>query len=146
MYFNKDSDTVAADVPASVTDATKEQIAPATDTTASSAGSAAGAASNTSGYKDGTYTAVGSYRTPESTEEITVTLTLQDGVITDTSAAISARAPESRRFQNEFVSNYKQYVVGKNIDTLSLSQVSGSSLTSGGFNEAVAQIKLQAQG
>jgi hypothetical protein len=35
--------------------------------------------------------------------------------------------------------------VGKNIDELNVSKVAGSSLTSGGFNQAVEKIKQEAQ-
>jgi uncharacterized protein with FMN-binding domain len=36
-----------------------------------------------SAYKDGTYTAVGTYRSPAGAEEMGVTLTLKDNTITD---------------------------------------------------------------
>jgi hypothetical protein len=36
-------------------------------------------------------------------------------------------------------------VVGKKLDDIKVSKVAGSSLTSGGFNQAVADIKTQAQ-
>lgn len=85
------------------------------------------------------------YQTPETTEPLTVTLTLKDGVVTDATVVGDPQVPETRRYQGIFIANYKQYVIGKNIGTLSLSQVSGSSLTSSGFNAAVAQIKAQAQ-
>ncbi len=97
-------------------------------------------------YKDGTYTATGSYRTPQSTEQLTVALTLKGGIITDATVTGNPQVRETVRYQDMFISNFKQYVIGKKIDTLSLSRVSGSSLTSGGFNSAVAQIKTQAQG
>lgn len=96
-------------------------------------------------YKDGTYTATGTYNTPENTEEITVTVTLVNDKVADVNATISATNPDSRRYQTRFLSNYKQLVVGKSIDSLNLSQVSGSSLTSGGFNDAISQIKTQAR-
>jgi len=126
-----------------VADATQEQVTntTATDTTS---GDASGSTS-TSPYKDGTYTAMSTYQTPETTEPLTVTLTLKDGVVTDATVVGDPQVPETRRYQGIFIANYKQYVIGKNIGTLSLSQVSGSSLTSSGFNAAVAQIKAQAQ-
>lgn len=98
----------------------------------------------TSKYKDGTYTATGRYRTPENEEQITVTVTLVNDKVADVSATISATNPDSRRYQTLFLANYKQFVVGKSIDSLHLSQVSGSSLTPGGFNDAISQIKTQA--
>lgn len=132
-------------------DATAAPAAPVVDTTQQAPADTSGGASTStpvtsaSPYKDGTYTATGSYQTPESVEQVTVTLTLKGGVVTDAAVTGSPRAPESRRFQNQFIANFKSFVIGKNIDTLSLSHVSGSSLTSAGFNNAVAKIKAQAQ-
>lgn len=102
------------------------------------------AAANTSGYKDGTYTATGDYQSPSQAEQITITVTLKNGVITDTSATNGAPDPTSQKFQNQFISGYKQQVVGKNINDVTLSRVSGSSLTPTGFNDALSKIKTQA--
>jgi len=96
-------------------------------------------------YRDGTYTAIGSYDSPGGTERLTVEVTLQDGVITSTSAQPGASDSESATFEAQFISGYKQLIIGKNIADVSLSRVSGSSLTSQGFNDALEQIKKQAQ-
>lgn len=100
---------------------------------------------HTSGYHDGSYTATGSYDSPGGTEQLTVEVTLQNGVITATSAQPGASDPESAMFQSQFISGYKQLVLGKNIADIQLSRVSGSSLTSQGFNDALEQIQKQAQ-
>lgn len=96
-------------------------------------------------YKDGSYTATGSYISPGGDEDITVTVTLENGVITQTSAKSGAHSSEGKEFQSQFISGYKERVVGKNIDDIKLSQVSGSSLTSQGFNDALDKIKEQAE-
>ncbi len=54
------------------------------------------------------------------------------------------KAPETERYQGEFIDGIADEVVGKPIDELNVSRVAGSSLTSGGFNDAVASIKEQA--
>lgn len=108
----------------------------------SSSSSSGGDASGT--YTDGTYTADGSYQTPETVEEITVTLTLADGVVTEVEVTGDPKAPETERYQGEFIDGIADEVVGKSIDELNVSRVAGSSLTSGGFNDAVASIKEQA--
>ncbi|MEW2007702.1 FMN-binding protein [Microbacterium sp. NPDC079208] len=108
----------------------------------SSSSSSGGDASGT--YTDGTYTADGSYQTPETVEEITVTLTLADGVVTEVEVTGDPKAPETERYQGEFIDGIADEVVGKPIDELNVSRVAGSSLTSGGFNDAVASIKEQA--
>ena len=96
-------------------------------------------------YKNGTYTATGSYVSPGGQEEITIRITLEDNVITGTSANSGANSSEGKEFQSQFISGYKPEVVGKNIDSIELDHVSGSSLTSQGFNDALDQIKNQAQ-
>jgi uncharacterized protein with FMN-binding domain len=101
--------------------------------------------SATPSYKDGTYTAEGTYYSPAGLKAITVTLSLKDDLITDAVVVAEATDRESKRYQDKFISGFKQYVVGKNISTLSLSKVSGSSLTPAGFNKAVTTIKDQAK-
>lgn len=96
-------------------------------------------------YKDGTYTAVGSYNSPAGPEQVSVTLTLKDDVVTDASAEGKADMPTSKRYQGQFVSGFKAMVVGKKLDDVMLDKVSGSSLTPKGFNDAVAKIKVQAK-
>lgn len=96
-------------------------------------------------YKDGTYSAVGSYATPEQGEKIGVTLVLKDGVVTDTSLNLMAKDRTSKNMQADFEQGYKTQVVGKPIDQISLTVVNGSSLTSNGFMDALNQIKSEAQ-
>ncbi len=99
----------------------------------------------TSTYKDGTYTATGSYNSPAGPEQVKVTLVLKGDLVTDATVVSLATNPASKRFQGEFVTNYKELVVGKSIDSLNLTKVAGSSLTGKGFNDAVTQIKTQAK-
>lgn len=101
-------------------------------------------ADNKSAYKDGSYSAVGNYNSPEGSESIKVTVTLKNGIITDSSVIGEASDHTSKRYQNMFISGFKQYVIGKSIDQVSLNKVSGSSLTPDGFNNAIAKIKNQA--
>lgn len=95
-------------------------------------------------YTDGTYTADGSYATPESVETISVTVTLADGVVTEVAVEGDPQLPESQSFQSAFIGGISDEVVGQPIDELSVSRVAGSSLTSGGFNEAIEAIKADA--
>lgn len=98
----------------------------------------------TGDYADGTYTAEGSYQTPETIEKISVTLTLTDGKVTGVEVTGDPQAPETERYQGEFIAGIADVVEGIAIDELSVSKVAGSSLTSGGFNQALADIKEQA--
>jgi len=95
-------------------------------------------------YADGSYTAEGSYSTPESVETITVTVTLDDDVITAVEVSGNPTKQESEKYQSEFIGGIGDVVIGRNIDEISVSRVAGSSLTSGGFNQAIAQIRSDA--
>lgn len=100
--------------------------------------------SSTNNYQDGTYTATGSYTTPGGTESVTVTATLASGNVTSVTTTGSATGGNSAQYQSQFLANYESQVVGKSIDDISLSRVAGSSLTSAGFNAALAEIKRDA--
>ena len=115
--------------------------------TPSPATPAAEVAPVTSLYKDGTYTASGTYDTPEgSTETIKVSITLKNDAIVESSVSpTTTNDHESQRYQKQFIAGYKQLVTGKKITEVKLSVVSGSSLTSSGWNKAVASITEQAK-
>ena len=141
-YFGKSD--VATTTDTTPIDTTTD-TAPVADTTGTPSDPTATPVASTSTYKDGTYSATGTYHTPESTEHVAVTLTLANDIVTDANVTINAAIPESRQYQARFLSNYKAQVIGKSIESLHLSEVSGSSLTSGGFNDAVTQIEAQAK-
>jgi len=103
-----------------------------------------GTANTDASYSDGTYSADGSYQAPSGTESITVEVTLADDKITDITVTPHATDPTAKGHQAEFVGGIADQVVGKDIDTLNVTKVSGSSLTSGGFKIAIAAIKEQA--
>jgi uncharacterized protein with FMN-binding domain len=96
-------------------------------------------------YKDGTYSATGSYGSPSGEEQIAVTVTIANDIVTSSSVTPMAYGGTSLRYQNYFISGYKQYVVGQNVANINLTYVSGSSLTPAGFNDALSQIKAQAK-
>ena len=123
--------TTPADTP------TEEATTPADSTeTAPDAGA--------STYTDGTYTESGSYQTPNGTESVEVTLTLADDVITAVEVTGSGGSRDTQEYQGQFIDGIDAVVVGKNIDDISVSKVAGSSLTSGGFNQAVEAIRADA--
>ncbi|MFB2554308.1 FMN-binding protein [Herbiconiux liangxiaofengii] len=132
------------------TDATAESEAPATAaatpaaTSAPTAESSTGAAASAGTYKDGTYEATGSYTSPNGQEEIDVSITLAGDVITAVTVTPEATNPNSVNYQTQFADGISEVVVGKKIDEIEVSRVAGSSLTSGGFNEAVETIKSEA--
>jgi uncharacterized protein with FMN-binding domain len=99
---------------------------------------------STATYTDGEYTAEGDYTTPGGQESVTVTVMLQDNVVTSLEVEGSGGSPNTKRYQGEFIANIEGEVVGKNIDDLAVSKVAGSSLTSEGFNAAIETVKSDA--
>jgi uncharacterized protein with FMN-binding domain len=128
-----DSTASGAPAPSATASASAEE---ATDSSADAA--------SDSTYADGTYTAEGSYATPESVETIVVTVTLEDDVITAVDVTGDPQKSESEEYQGRFIGGIAEVVVGKSIDEISVSRVAGSSLTSGGFNQAIDAIKSEA--
>jgi len=117
---------------------------PATTDTSESTDSGSAGTGSSGSYADGTYTADGSYATPESVETITVTVTLEDDVITAVEVTGDPQKRESEQYQGEFIGGIADVVVGQDIDDIEVSRVAGSSLTSGGFNDAIETIKSEA--
>lgn len=95
-------------------------------------------------YTDGTYTKVATYRTPRNVaHDISVTLTLEGGIVTSADVRYNGIEAETSMHQN-FESAWEPVVVGESLDSVTLSRVGGASLTSQAFNEAVAEIKVEA--
>lgn len=96
-------------------------------------------------YKDGTYSAVGSYTSPAGPEEVKIALTLKDDVITNAVVTPMATHEVSIKLQNLFIGGVNEVVVGKSIDDVVLDKVAGSSLTPKGWNDAIVKIQAQAR-
>jgi hypothetical protein len=91
-----------------------------------------------------TLTGTAKYSTPARiTHDIAVTLTLDGDVVTDVFVNFDNGKGPANDHQKRFESSYKTAAIGQKLGNLSLSRVGGASLTSGGFNEAVAQIRAQ---
>jgi uncharacterized protein with FMN-binding domain len=105
-----------------------------------------GSDAGTSGgsYADGTYEATGDYVSPAGPSQVTVEVTLADNVVTDVTVTPLASDSTSKGFQTQFADGIAAEVVGQDIDSLNVSRVGGSSLTSGGFSDAIEQIKSEA--
>jgi uncharacterized protein with FMN-binding domain len=96
-------------------------------------------------YKDGTYTESATYQAPDGSEQIDVTVTLENDTITAVSVVSHGTGGPSESYQSEFADGISGAVVGKDIDSISVDKVGGSSLTSGGFSKAIEAIKTDAQ-
>jgi uncharacterized protein with FMN-binding domain len=117
--------------------------ASATDASTSGGDSGSGTGSSAS-YKDGTYTEDGDYTSPGGPQSVTVKLTLAGNKVSAVTVTGHASDPTAKSYQAQFVGGISAAVVGKDIDSLNVSRVAGSSLTSGGFNAALKTIKADA--
>lgn len=96
-------------------------------------------------YKNGSYSATGTYRSPAGLDNLGVLLTLQNDIVISSSITPDETHKTSLKYQQKFISGYSSYVIGKDIDTIHLDVVSGSSLTPIGFHDALEQIKAKAR-
>ena len=136
-------DTAPDEATGASTPAASSGTAPSGTAPSGTASSAAAAIGGE--YQDGEYTATGSYIPPSNTkEEVTVSLTLSDGVVTDLEVSTSGNHPTSKRYQAEFTDGVQQEVVGKPLDEVKVDKIASSSLTSSGFNKALDEIKSEA--
>ncbi len=127
----------------------KKDDAPATitDTTTTSADTAISQTTTNTDttFKDGTYTIDDSYQSPGGNEPIKTSITIKDGIVTDTSVKQDPNNDESAQHQADFATEFKSKVIGKAISGLSISRISGASLTTDAFNDALDQIRTKAQ-
>lgn len=96
-------------------------------------------------YRDGSYTASGTYQTPQSVEKVTVTLTLEHDSVAAVRVTGHPQTSETVHYQGEFVAGIANAIIGKKIEDLAVTRVGGSSLTSAGFNDALVRIEAQAK-
>lgn len=95
-------------------------------------------------YADGTYTAEGDYVSPAGPSKVTVEVTLADDIVTAVTVTPLSTDSTAKGFQTQFADGIAAVIEGQDIDALSVSRVGGSSLTSGGFKDAIEKIKAEA--
>jgi uncharacterized protein with FMN-binding domain len=110
-----------------------------------SASSSADSGSGASGsFKDGTYTARGEYTSPGGASAVDVTVTVKGDVVTAVKVVPKAENPTAKGYEAQFASGVGEKVVGKKLTELNVTKVSGSSLTSQGFDRAIEAIEQKA--
>jgi len=95
-------------------------------------------------YRDGSFQANGTYQSPNGSENIIVVLELENDIVTDVEIIINPNNPTTADYQGQFADGIGEIVIGEDIDTLDVTVVAGSSLTSNGFREALTTIKADA--
>ena len=116
--------------------------APSDDAVSDNQSTAPAAASTSTEYRDGEYTATGWYGSAPSHHD--VTLTIADDIITDVAITTPAENETSLGYQQRFAAALPKVIVGRDIDQLDVDRVVGSSGCSEGFMDALRKIKEQA--
>jgi len=95
-----------------------------------------------SGYRDGEYSARGWYGGLPSHHD--VTLTIENGAVTDVEITTPAEDETSLGYQERFAAALPDAIIGRDLDELAVDRLAGSSGCSEGFMDALAKIKLDA--
>ena len=93
-------------------------------------------------FADGEYSATGWYGSLPSHHD--VTLTIEGGAITEVEITTPAEDETSLGYQQRFAAALPKAVIGKDVATLSVDRLAGSSGCSEGFMDALAKIKEEA--
>lgn len=133
--------TAAATTAAKAPAPTKPAAAPTASASPSATPAPPPVVTPTSTYADGNYSATGTYNSPGGKETIRVTLDLAKDIVTDLAVTSVKIDSTAANYENAFEGGIQAVVVGKDIDSLNVGPVAGSSLTSVGFNRAIATIK-----
>lgn len=96
-------------------------------------------------FRDGRYQVTGYYLTPGGNESIGVTVVLSADTITTLQVRSEAHSPTALQFQDQFRQHIDGPVVGRDLASVSVSRVSGASLTSVGFDDALVRIRSEAK-
>lgn len=140
------AESQAAETPAAAeSTAAAPEMTAAGESAASSDPATTASAASDQAYEDGTYTQTGTYQSPAGQEEVGVSLTLAADVVTAVEVEPMPDNPTTEMYQGRFAGGISEAIVGKKLDELSVDKVAGSSLTSGGFNDATGKIKSEAQ-
>jgi hypothetical protein len=96
-------------------------------------------------YKDGTYGADGSYTSPGGTETLHVSLTISNDIIKSLSVTPVHVDPTAAEYEAKFDAAIGGIVIGRDLANANVGAVAGSSLTSIGYNSALATIRAAAK-
>lgn len=95
---------------------------------------------------DNTYTTTIEYDVPEGTESNSFSLVIKDGIISSIEVGITTTNKASLKYQQDFAKNIASIVVGQKISELkTIDRVSGASVTTTAFNDALLKLQQQLQ-
>lgn len=129
----------------SSTSTSSQVVSGTSDTSSSDSTTTTETNSTSSEYKDGTYTASTSYTAPQNhTNKIDVSLTIASGKVSAVTVTGTANDDESEQYIDGFENGIESAIIGKDVSSLSVSRVSGASLTSRAFNNVLDTIRSDA--
>lgn len=95
---------------------------------------------------DNTYTTTVEYDVPEGTESNSFSLVIKDSIISSIEVGITTTNKASLKYQQDFAKNIASIVVGQKISELkTIDRVSGASVTTTAFNDALLKLQQQLQ-
>ena len=93
-----------------------------------------------------TYTTTIEYDVPEGMESNSFSLVIKDNVISSVEVGITTTNKASLKYQQDFAKNISSFVVGQKISELkNIDRVSGASVTTAAFNDALLKLQQQLQ-
>ncbi len=93
-----------------------------------------------------TYATTVEYDVPEGTESNSFSLVIKDGIISSIEVGITTTNKASLKYQQDFAKNIASIIVGQKISELkSIDRVSGASVTTTAFNDALLKLRQQLQ-
>ena len=93
-----------------------------------------------------TYTTTVEYDVPEGAESNSFSLVIKDGIISSIEVGITTTNKASLKYQQDFAKNIASIVVGQKISELkTIDRVSGASVTTTAFNDALLKLQQQLQ-
>lgn len=95
-------------------------------------------------YKDGQYYVTQDYMSPGGKDTLGVSLTIAQNAIIGVEVTNIESDGTSKNYIERFIGGVSEAVVGKSLVDLKLGVVSGSSLATGAFNQALGQIRAEA--
>jgi uncharacterized protein with FMN-binding domain len=94
-------------------------------------------------YFDGEYSARGWYGSLPSHQD--VTLTIEDGTVTEVAITTPAEDETSLGFQQRFAQALPDEIIGRSLDDITIDRLAGASGCSEGFMDALAEIRQTAR-
>jgi major membrane immunogen (membrane-anchored lipoprotein) len=95
--------------------------------------------------RDGSYQVTQKYRTPEGTSAAVFAITISNGLISQATTTYQSGDRESQKYVSLYNAGFGTATIGKSLKDIDEVYISGASLTSAAFDQALVSLKQQAQ-